>query len=262
MDLEYRAISALTRNLPPVRGMGTLANALVNIYCRKPRQEITVNNDGICLELAPGESVNQNAMAFFPKLQDRAEQNFIRQKLRPGDTFLDIGAHVGSFAMAAARLVGEAGRVIAVEAFPPTYQRLLRNIELNAFHNVTAFNLGVSDQFEVLKLGVKPDNSGCNSFLRPTKTTIDVECKPLLDILQNAKVDEVAMLKIDVEGFEVRVLKRFFADAPREIWPGHIVMEKGHKFAKEGDPVALVTDQGYRLVEQHGMNYMLSLPSA
>lgn len=256
-DLEFRLISAFTRSLPPIKGAGTVANALARFYVRRPRELIEEINDGIRYELAPGESANQVGLLFFPRLLDRAEHRFISRTLKPGGVFVDIGSHVGSFTLPAAKRAGKAGRVLAVEAFPQTYKRLLRNLELNHLENVTAYNLGVSDKSETLKLGIKHGNSGAHSFLRPDSHSVDVECLPLLEIIGKAGLDRIDILKIDVEGFETRVLQKYFSEAPRALFPAFIVMEHGRKYTAEGDPIQLALSNGYKVLQRIGINFIL-----
>src|SRR5262245_25225023 len=56
---------------------------------------------------------------------------YVRTRLRAGDTFIDVGANIGYFTLLASRLVGPTGHVYAIEASPSIYQRLTRNVGLN-----------------------------------------------------------------------------------------------------------------------------------
>lgn len=58
---------------------------------------------------------------------------WLRRTLRPGDTYVDVGANTGYFVLLAAALVGNSGGgVVAIEACPRTYERLQVNLALNA----------------------------------------------------------------------------------------------------------------------------------
>ena len=63
---------------------------------------------------------------------------------RPGDTVLDIGAHLGWESIYYAGKVGPRGRVIAVEANPIMFGYLERSIKLNNYHNVTCLNFAIA----------------------------------------------------------------------------------------------------------------------
>ena len=56
---------------------------------------------------------------------------YLRRALLPGDTLVDVGANTGYFSLLGATLVGATGSVVAVEACPRTYERLLANLALN-----------------------------------------------------------------------------------------------------------------------------------
>jgi predicted O-methyltransferase YrrM len=63
----------------------------------------------------------------------------ILRKLKRGDTFIDVGAHVGFFSMIAAKLVGEDGEVYSFEMNPDNYSMLVMNAGLNNFRNILKF---------------------------------------------------------------------------------------------------------------------------
>ena len=64
--------------------------------------------------------------------------SFLRDHLRPGGVFVDVGANVGVFTVMAARMVGPSGRVIAIEASPRVYPYLAHNVRTNGLENVCA----------------------------------------------------------------------------------------------------------------------------
>jgi hypothetical protein len=57
--------------------------------------------------------------------------------LTAGDTVVEVGAYIGYYAMRAAQLVGESGRVIAIEAIGENFQLLKKNVETNCFRNIS-----------------------------------------------------------------------------------------------------------------------------
>ncbi|HJM51690.1 MAG TPA: FkbM family methyltransferase [Alphaproteobacteria bacterium] len=256
-DLELNLIAGLTRHLPAVRGAGVLANFLIGLYNRKSRPPVEVEANGIRLRLWPRDSLSEKALTFYPQLYDRHEFAYLRRRLQQGDLFVDVGAHIGAYTLAAAKLVGGEGRVITLEAFSPTFEKLLHNVELNQAHNVTARNVGVSDATEKLRLAVNAKNSGGNSFRSRTGEFVDVDCLPLLDLLRDADVPAVTGMKLDIEGFECRVLGKFFADAPVEMWPEFMIVEESSKSGGGDSPVRLLTGQGYDVVWQGKLNCIL-----
>src|SRR6185312_15602233 len=73
---------------------------------------------------------------FYTGVWEPDISRLIASCLQPGDTFIDIGANIGYFSLMAAKLVGPAGQVYAIEPWPPTLKILRHNIQLNGFRNI------------------------------------------------------------------------------------------------------------------------------
>jgi FkbM family methyltransferase len=156
---------------------------------------------------------------------EATERTFLNDFLRPGDVFVDVGANIGLFTLIAAICVGPKGRVFAFEPTLATFERLVDNIRLNDFQNVTSLKLALSDVNGQLDLIRSTDGfDAWNSFARPTMGKVfsseRVDAAPWDQYAeQHDLAGAVTMMKIDVEGWESRVLaggKQVFArmDAP------------------------------------------------
>jgi FkbM family methyltransferase len=139
--------------------------------------------------------------------------------------FVDVGANIGLFTLIAAACVGPSGKVVAFEPTIRTYTRLVDNVRLNQFSNVSCVNLALSDRNGHLDLIRSTDGfDAWNSFASPTTgNTISHERVEIVEWDRYAAAHDlqgvVTMMKIDVEGWESRVLaggKDVFAraDAP------------------------------------------------
>lgn len=95
--------------------------------------------DGFKLELNPNEDTVTNHIRAT-HIWEPISTEIVRQHLKLGDTFVDVGAHVGYYTCLAASIVGDSGKVIAYEPHPVSYDYLLKNIELNKFKNVVAYS--------------------------------------------------------------------------------------------------------------------------
>ena len=147
--------------------------------------------------------------------------------------------------------------MITLEAFSPTFEKLLHNLALNQADNVTARNVGVSDAAERLRLAVNSANSGGNSFRTTMGEFVDVDCQPLLDLLRDAGVSAIDGMKLDIEGFECRVLGKFPNDAPVKMWPGFVIIEESSRRGKGDSPAQLLGEHGYGMVWQGKLNCIL-----
>lgn len=125
------------------------------------------------------------------------DEDLIRAYLTVGDVYVDLGANIGSLALAAWTRVGSQGKVFAFEPHPRTYQFLLANAALNDA-SITAFNQAVGD-----KAGEVPFSSGTADDLNYISSAGEIKVPMVtLDNALSGKTDRVDLLKIDVEGYE------------------------------------------------------------
>lgn len=140
----------------------------------------------------------------------RNELAMLREFIRPGDCLLDVGAHIGTFAVPFARFVGEAGRVIAFEANPGNFSLLRGNVARNGFGGRVETHHGVvTCRREPCAMHLKQGaNSGMYFFTPadPGETGHDVlHLDEWLD--RRADIGRIDLIKIDVEGAEMDVLR-------------------------------------------------------
>ena len=136
---------------------------------------------------------------------------FTVQRLREGDFYVDVGANVGYFTAMAAKIVGSAGRVISIEADPRTYSRLMHNIRINNFENITAHNVAATaERCEVSIQQGEARNSGSNSIV-VGGNGLTVPGLPLREIL-GEDIGRARFIKIDIEGSEASVLEAILED--------------------------------------------------
>lgn len=128
--------------------------------------------------------------------------------LAPGNVFLDIGANVGVFTVKAAKEVGKAGLVIAVEPFIETAFRLSSNVQANGYDNVRVRNFCIGRNTQHARLHL--NNGKPNSFSLVSKghaNSVSVLCVSLDDLCQWEQLDRLDYLKIDAEGAEAEILE-------------------------------------------------------
>jgi len=141
-------------------------------------------------------------------------QLFIERILEGGDIFLDIGANVGIFSLIASRRFRT---VYSFEPTPDTCRYFRRNIDISGVDNVHLFPLALSDKSGEMTLYSNPLNSGGNSlqpfpeeFLRFNSITEPqkwvVEISTLDKIVFDCQMQQLDLIKIDVEGHECNVV--------------------------------------------------------
>jgi FkbM family methyltransferase len=134
------------------------------------------------------------------------ETKHVVELLRSGDTFVDVGAHVGWFTSIASTRVGHAGTVLAFEAYPPNVALLRVNAHLNPDGHTTIRNVAVSDSSGVTVVGRQQGSDSGSVTAGPGATdgTVTVPCEPLDALVPPSLAP--ALVKIDVEGRELNVL--------------------------------------------------------
>ena len=166
----------------------------------------------------------------------------------PADgVFVDVGANVGTYAMVLARHVGANGKVIAVEPHPVTHARLAFNRAASGFTQVALVAAAAGPSDGELMIETDGDNLGASHIVsgEGSADAIKVPSLRLQHILDDAGISRVDALKIDVEGFEDRVLTAFFKDAPRSLWPRAIVIEHLSRHEWQDDCIADMRTRGY-----------------
>jgi FkbM family methyltransferase len=131
----------------------------------------------------------------------------IREIFTPneGEIILDVGAHIGRYAIRASRLIDGQGKVIAIEAEPSNFEALVFNLKLNQIDNVIPLNLAAWDKEATLDLHFTA-LSTAHSLVFPGSKSTKVIARPLDKVLEELGIEKVDWLKIDVEGAEVEVL--------------------------------------------------------
>ncbi|MCI0647388.1 MAG: FkbM family methyltransferase [Chloroflexi bacterium] len=132
----------------------------------------------------------------------------VRQLLKPGDVFLDIGANIGYFTLLAAALVGPTGQVIAFEPNPDNCDLMRQSIQANHFENIELYPLAAAEVERIFEL----EGSGVNSNGRILDFSPQTRPEhPSSRIVQAVVLDEVLkdapgidLVKMDIEGAEPR----------------------------------------------------------
>lgn len=176
--------------------------------------------------------------------------------LSAGMVFLDIGANVGYFSLLAAERVGPAGRVIAVEPNPTVVRQLQKNAQRNGLTNITVVQAACSDSSAPRELYLAgPSNTGKASFSSENAQSRDfvkVECLPGDELIAKLNPARLDLVKIDVEGAELHVLKGM-AQSLSRLRP-KLILEVAppllQNFSTEPDEVInFVREIGYRVLQ-------------
>ncbi len=133
----------------------------------------------------------------------------VAQLVRSGDLFVDVGANVGFMSLLAARQVGPTGRVVSFEPNPRLVERLRHAARANGLEHMQIEACALGDAPGEARLDLS-NHSGTASLRQASRDGVTVPVRlgdeallPHLDALPDAPL----FVKVDVEGFEHRVLK-------------------------------------------------------
>lgn len=170
---------------------------------RPQRNATTLLRDGRLLQC---QLADRTQRTMYLGLFEPRETRLLGELLSSGDIFIDVGAHIGWFTTAAARHVGEAGQVIACEPYPPNMAILKGNLARNNCKNVRVVEAALGSQQGTISLAkAGGDSGGVTALGWAWDGRVEVPMTTLDDITSG--LGAVALVKIDVEGWEANVLR-------------------------------------------------------
>ena len=200
---------------------------------------LTVTTWGGLLLVDTRESVLAPALLSHRQWEPALTEWFLHN-LRPGQTFVDVGANIGYYSVLAARQTGPSGHVVAVEAHPRMVELLRRNLILNGFGTTTVRHAAAWSRSTSICFHQR-EHFGANSSVGSlgaaqldvhgdAEEVIKVDTLVLDELLD--ELPAIDILKVDIEGSEVQAIRgarRILASNPDLIvifeWsPGQIDM--------------------------------------
>ncbi len=171
------------------------------------------------------------------------EDKFIKKIIRKGNTVFDIGAHWGGFSIFFGKLVGETGKVYSFEPSSINFRYLKKNVCINNLKKVIRiYKYAVGNEEKLIKLALAESSSGHNSIVRDdisVKRYEEVKQISLDNFVNNNSIDKINFIKIDVEGYELEVLKGFEKNLKRlkDLW---LFVEYSPGFMEENKALELL----------------------
>jgi FkbM family methyltransferase len=160
--------------------------------------------------LDPEDPVLSGAVAL--KVYEPSELYFFQKHCRGNMTLVDVGANVGLYTSLAMHGLGAGGHIVAVEPRPQTFTFLEKNIASNrreAGPRVDAFRIAASTVSGTRLLFQNPENKADNRVYAADDRQwegIEVESRPLDDVLSEQGISTINFIKMDVQGYEQKVL--------------------------------------------------------
>jgi len=150
------------------------------------------------------------------KTIEEIDARLLEMVVSKGNTVVDIGANIGVYTVHLSRLVGDTGSVYSIEPVDVTYDILTSNIHKLDLTNVIPLNYALSNQNQVVQMGIPSSKEGVSNYYRAEIvdslniddqiTLVNVDTRRLDDIF--ADFDQsIAFIKCDVEGHEMACIE-------------------------------------------------------
>jgi FkbM family methyltransferase len=198
-----RVAGAMIRRLPAGR------YRVINKICRRPPSAflmpLPAEMGGFTFKCDLRDTISREVC--FTGRYEPQETALVQSILRPGMTFVDVGANWGYFTLLAAHLVGKAGRVVSLEPDPRLFPILQESIVRNYLEQVTVLQVAAASEEGTLKLAgynESGDNFGISRIVceGEQESTFDVIARPLDKLFDDLGLHTIDLLKMDIEGFE------------------------------------------------------------
>ena len=246
-SLLFRLLLFYGIRFPYHRGKGWLHGRLLKLFNIHVDEEFDVVREGLHWRLNPADFVQ--ADVFWLGRKDFYDVFHLRYLLQPGHVFLDIGANFGYYSV----VLGSGRRnqctLHAFEPNPATLRRLRYHVEVNGLNGtVRIHDVALADRVGEAALDTSAANSGRANVVAPDTAATPVKLTTLDTFCDEKQLTRLDLVKIDVEGFEERLLlgsrqalRRWQPVLLIEIDPPRL-REKGSSAERV---MALLREQGY-----------------
>lgn len=189
---------------------------------RRKYQSKLQNSDSILVVFSPSVTVRLWPKGDIAELVYTAgfEHDLISvviQFLKPGMTVVDVGANCGLYTLIASKCVGNLGKVWAFEPASDTVRLFRDNQKLNATKSVKLFKMALGDKKnQKVILACEPGLGDGYRYVRYSNKSTNKELDRTVEVVAGSTLDfvwtkqgkpKIDLIKIDVEGGELKVLK-------------------------------------------------------
>lgn len=246
---EARLIG-IGRRLAPTKVGKRTASFIRSAMRRLRRDPLDLEVLGQKMRLYAGNNACEKRLIVTPQFFDPAELAFLKSRLHADFTFFDIGSNVGAYSVFVAKNAGPGARVTAVDPNAIVLKRLAFNAAINGLSNIRMVQAAVADIDGEMEFALEETNMGGSSLqldreARGGKTIFKVPVRTLEGLVQEAGTDHVDAVKIDVEGFEDKVLIPYLSRVPRRLFPRAVILEANLE-SWQGDLIGVLKSAGYR----------------
>lgn len=174
----------------------------------RPRSEMIIEVQGFKMLVDPSLTGGVTPQLLLDGVFEPFETQIIKNILKPGFVFVDIGANIGYYSLLASTIVKDEGKVIAFEPEPINFRTLRENVRLNNFCNIICEQLAISDKDETKYLFIDSQNAGGHHLYDSKDGAKAIAVKATsLDAYCDNKFKKLDLIKMDIQGYEPIALR-------------------------------------------------------
>jgi len=161
------------------------------------------------LKRGPGRRAVEVAYLGYKRLFEAGSPKRLLPYVEAGSTVIDVGANIGFFTLPFARWVGPQGRVIALEPEDLNHRRLAARLAAAGLSDrVALYEAAAAEESGRQRLAVNPDHPGDHKLATEgAENSVEIDAFALDDLIAENPGPTVSLVKIDVQGAELRVIK-------------------------------------------------------
>jgi len=214
MRVALYFLHIMTRFGYRIRGVARLCEKVRQYYIHHPKEFWTKDFDGN-LHIKINLSEHIGSQIFWRGAYSEDQLEIVNNLLKPDDTFFDIGANIGEFTLFVAKRV-PLGNVYSFEPAEELFDRLSSNVVRNDFANVHLFQYALSDkegETELYEPTTRFSDGSINAGLHSLygnendSTSESVSVTTLDDFVDHQGLEGIDLIKMDIEGSELRALR-------------------------------------------------------
>ena len=181
----------------------------------------------------------QTGTKLYFSRNETKEINFIKKKIENNSWFIDIGSNIGLYSLNISNLNTKYKKIktFSIEPNPIVYHRLKKNYQLlvsqNKFvkNNFLLKNLAIGDKEGFGKINKNVDHANVKIIKKLTNKNnfLRIRIKKLSSLLKKYKIKNISCIKIDTEGYELKIIKNFFKRNNLKFFPKYLIVEHNNE---------------------------------